>query len=176
VHAADIDALERKRSRVAWVTGAVLILGAIGFMFARNIYPRHVTVKPAPVKTASMLPEAPPVAEPAPRPEAATAGSGGGKATDAQPAKEVDGLRLDIQTRGPCWVSATADGQRALYRLMDAGEHVQVDARDDVVLRAGDASNFQFAINGAAGRSLGSSNEPVTVHITRQNYQEFLSR
>jgi hypothetical protein len=47
---------------------------------------------------------------------------------------------------------------------------------DEVVLRIGDPAALAFSINGMAGRSLGRAGGAVTVHVTRQNYREFLSR
>ena len=38
-------------------------------------------------------------------------------------------LRLEIRTKGPCWVSAVADGERVIYRLMQPGERTLVEAR-----------------------------------------------
>ena len=38
------------------------------------------------------------------------------------------------------------------------------------------AAAFAFSINGTEGLVLGRAGEAVTVHITPQNYREFLSR
>jgi hypothetical protein len=85
-------------------------------------------------------------------------------------------LHLDVRSQGPCWLSATVDGMRAVYRLMQPGEQQAIEVHDEVVLRIGDPAAFAFSINGMAGRSLGRAGGAVTVHITRQNYREFLSR
>lgn len=52
----------------------------------------------------------------------------------------------------------------------------QVDARQEVVLRIGDASNFDLTINGLPTRRLGAPGEAVTVSITPQNAQQFLAQ
>jgi cytoskeletal protein RodZ len=94
----------------------------------------------------------------------------------AEPADPtVAGLRLEIQPREACWVSATADGQRVIYRMLNAGERMQVDAKDAVDLRVGDPSVIALTINGAAGRVHGTAGEAVSIHLTPQNYREFLS-
>jgi hypothetical protein len=80
-------------------------------------------------------------------------------------------LRLEIRTTGVCWVSAVADGERAVYRLMQAGERVHVAADRDIALRVGDAGAFAYSINDAAGRPLGRSGEAVTIHITIDNLE-----
>ena len=78
-------------------------------------------------------------------------------------------LRLEIRLNGPCWVSAVADGERVIYRLMQSGERTVVEARGAITLRVGDAGTFAYSINGATGRPLGLNGEAVTVRITRDN-------
>jgi hypothetical protein len=75
-------------------------------------------------------------------------------------------LRLEIRTTGPCWVSAVADGERAVYRLMQAGERAQVEAHNVIALRIGDAGALAYTVNGAPGRPLGRSGEAVTIRMT----------
>lgn len=105
------------------------------------------------------------------RPEAATSGSDDANVRAAQGHDVID---LDIRTHGPCWVSVTADGINVAYRLMQAGERQVIEAREDVVLRVGDPAAFTFQINEMPGRPLGRMGEPITVHITPQNYHEFV--
>ncbi|OFW26844.1 MAG: hypothetical protein A3H97_15005 [Acidobacteria bacterium RIFCSPLOWO2_02_FULL_65_29] len=78
-------------------------------------------------------------------------------------------LRLEIRSNGPCWVSAVADGERVVYRLMQPGERTLVEARSAITLRVGDAGSVVYSINGARGRPLGRNGEAVTVHITHDN-------
>jgi cytoskeletal protein RodZ len=78
-------------------------------------------------------------------------------------------LRLEIRTKGPCWVSAVADGERVVYRLMQPGERTLVEARVAITLRVGDAGVVAYSINGATGRPLGRNGEAVTVRITKDN-------
>jgi cytoskeletal protein RodZ len=82
-------------------------------------------------------------------------------------------LRLDIRTRGPCWVSAVADGERVVYRLMQPGDHALVEARATIRLRVGDAGTVVYSINGAAGRPLGRDGDVVTVHFTNDNLESW---
>jgi cytoskeletal protein RodZ len=85
------------------------------------------------------------------------------------------GLRIDLQPRGECWVSATVDGRLVVYRLMAPGEHATLDARNEISLRVGDAGVFVFSINGAPGRSLGGQGQAVTIRITQGNYSTLLA-
>lgn len=75
-------------------------------------------------------------------------------------------LRLEIRLTGLCWVSAEADGERVLYRLMQPGERTVVEARRAITLRVGDAGTVAYSINGAMGRPLGEKGEAITVRIT----------
>ena len=100
-----------------------------------------------------------------------TSGSGRLTATD----RDEPGLAVEIQPAGACWLSAMADGRVVIYRLLQSGERVTIDARDELVLRVGDPAVFTYKLNGMSGRSLGDAGQPVTVTITGQNYQTFLA-
>jgi hypothetical protein len=80
-------------------------------------------------------------------------------------------LRLEIRPNGPCWVSAVADGERVIYRLLHSGERTVVEARSAITLRVGDAGTFAYSINGATGRPLGLNGEAVTVRITHDSLE-----
>lgn len=95
--------------------------------------------------------------------------------TTADPATVTSGIQLEIEPRGECWISATVDGQLVLYQLMQAGERAALEARDDIVLRVGDAGAFVYWLNGHPGRQLGGPGEPVTIHITEDNFENFLT-
>jgi hypothetical protein len=84
-------------------------------------------------------------------------------------------LRLEIRLHGPSWVSAVADGERVVYRLMQPGERTLVEARGVITLRVGDAGAVAYSINGATGRPLGRNGEAVTVRITNENIGSLLA-
>lgn len=86
----------------------------------------------------------------------------------------LETFRVALHADGDCWVSATADGQRVLYGLLNAGRSTDVPAAADVVLRIGDPASVRVMINGTALRPLGRPGEAVTVHLTRDNYREWL--
>src|SRR5262245_13838928 len=206
VHVKDIDAMTRRWSWTAWLSGAaVVLLGAvIHFALTPTTSwktPRTQTVRsaPKPVTTSTATPATiqpiGPVLPPAPSapnavaPNAAatntaattaasigTSGSAAGAAPSGPTDASTNTLRLDVKPNGDCWVSATADGQRVLYRLMAAGERTQIEAHDEVTLLVGDAATCLFDINGAGARRLGSPGQPVTVHLTRQNFEQYLER
>jgi hypothetical protein len=82
-------------------------------------------------------------------------------------------LVLEIHPAGPTWVTGAADGKRVLYRLLAPGEHVTVEARNDLTFRIGNAVAFTYAINGVPGKPLGGPDEVREFQITRENYRSF---
>lgn len=85
-------------------------------------------------------------------------------------------LQFEMSPKGPCWFSATADGNQAQSELLQAGDKRPIEARDELVLRVGDPEACAFSINGRAGNSLGPAGVPVTVRMTKDNFGNFLLR
>jgi cytoskeletal protein RodZ len=155
----------------AWVIIA-MVLAATGYGITRwRAHGRDVDAHRADSPPISQSVSSHPPSTDAARPEIGTAGSRAIPATTTVPPR----LRIAIRAQGTCWVSATADGTKVVYRLMEPGETETIEARQDAVLRIGDAGAFTFAINGASGRSLGRGGEAVSIRITRQNFGEFLA-
>jgi len=93
-----------------------------------------------------------------------------------QPAGPVEGaeLRLTLSPQATCWVWVQADGVQALAELLQAGEQRELRAREEILLKLGDAGAMTYAINGVTGRALGASGAVVTVRITPENYRTYL--
>ena len=137
---------------------------------------------PAPAAQAGQPPLAgegtPPV--PAAGDREATAGvnapSGEGLLKTDRPAAPIEQseLRLTLSPRATCWVWVQADGVQALAELLQAGDERELRAREEILIKVGDAGAMAFAINGAAGRALGASGAVVTARITPQNYKTYL--
>lgn len=89
------------------------------------------------------------------------------------PGPAPDKLVLEIHPTGPTWVTGAADGTRVLYRLLSPGEHITVEARNDLSFRIGNAVAFAYAINGLPGKPLGGPDEIREFRITRENYRTF---
>ena len=83
-------------------------------------------------------------------------------------------MRMELQPQGPCWIEATADGSRVIYRLLNAGDRYALEGYEDLVLKVGDPAALLFTIDGSKGRQLGPAGQPTTVHITRENSREFI--
>jgi cytoskeleton protein RodZ len=80
--------------------------------------------------------------------------------TDAAPAPPSAAtapppMRLTVAVTRPCWIAATADGQRTIYRIVQSGEKLSIDAQRDIAIRFGDAGAVEWTINGRKGASLG---------------------
>jgi transcriptional regulator with XRE-family HTH domain len=180
LHVADIDAAERQRSRAAYLGGIAVLVGGIGScLFIHKDFRGKVLTSAVADTMAVAAPQSP---DPS-LVEKGTAGSASAEraidlAIEPRPTEESrpTGLQLDLEPQGLCWVSATADKQTLVYRNMNSGEHARIDANDEIVLRVGDAASFRFSINGTAARQLGTAGQAVTLHITPQNYQQFLER
>jgi cytoskeletal protein RodZ len=177
LHSSEIDAADRRRAfRNTTLFLLVLLLGGT-FYFAGNRV-EHWAAPLARWAVRSARPVAANVAESLTPPAAADPKPVGTTSAQpeppAQPTDQTSGLRLEIQPRDACWLSATADGQRVIYRLLNAGERTQVDAKEAVDLRIGDPVACTFTINGAAARPPGGAGQAVNIHLTPQNYREFL--
>jgi cytoskeleton protein RodZ len=90
------------------------------------------------------------------------------------PVPADDHLTIVLAARRPVWVSATADGQRAIGRLLQTGEQETVDIKRELTLTAGDAAAVKMTVNGAEARSLGKSGEVVTARVTLANFKDYL--
>jgi len=78
-------------------------------------------------------------------------------------------LTILIQTSGPCWVSATADDRRVLYRLLQPGERATLEADKQITLLAGNAAALTWTVNGRAAGTFGAAGAVRTATITPAN-------
>ena len=83
-------------------------------------------------------------------------------------------LRVDISVAERCWISAVADGEPVVYRLVEPGAQIRIAAASTIRLRVGNAGGVSYTINGVAGRTLGQEGEAVTLDITPANYRTLL--
>jgi cytoskeleton protein RodZ len=109
---------------------------------------------------------APAAAATAAAPPATTPASG---ALPTPAAAPTTPLRLAFTVDRPCWVTATADGQRTLYRTLEPGEQQTLEASRQIVVRFGDAGAVKWTINGREGAPLGPSGAVRDLRITPEN-------
>jgi cytoskeleton protein RodZ len=176
VHAAEIDAMDVRRRRAQWgaLVALLLLSGALyasltdhSFRASSVSQVMDEDVVGVGVSPAALRADA---AADAPAPVMISGTATAPLATNEQ----ADDIRVQIRADNVCWVSGTADGRRVIYRLLNAGDDAEIRAAADLVLRVGDPTALRLTINGGAGRLLGRAGEPVTVHVTRENYRDFL--
>jgi transcriptional regulator with XRE-family HTH domain len=162
------------RAQRLMVAAALLLVTAVSYTFVRGRIRATPPTGDRPEASIATAQSAHALATKAPAPSAtATLGS---SHTNSASSVGRETLRIEIRPQGLCWLSAAADGKRVVHRLMRPGEEDVIELRDEVVLRVGDPAAFAFSIDGTPGRALGRAGEAVTVHITKQNYREFLER
>jgi cytoskeleton protein RodZ len=188
----DNEALESDR-RMAGTFLSLLVISIpiAGAVLYFSTADRHVSVASAPMaveaasapttapaaRPAAPIPEASVPVAPAPPPAAsASAPAPPALRAPAVPPVPPDGERLLIalSVKRPCWVSATVDGQKAIERLLQAGEEQTVEVRREMVLTAGDASAITMTLNGADAKPLGRAGEVVTARLNLTNFKDFL--
>ena len=143
---------------------AIAVPIAAGLLYFATLG-RRVSTEPAPPPAVvARAPEPPPAAPPPPAASVAPAPA----------AASGDQLTIAMTATRPCWVSATVDGQKAIERLLQAGEQQTVTVRREMVLTAGDASAIALQFNGADARTLGKAGEVVTARFNLTNYKAYL--
>lgn len=80
-------------------------------------------------------------------------------------------LRIEMAATGWCWVAAEIDGERVLYRLVEPGERVVLEAEHLISLRLGDAGAVTLSINDGPTRSLGRDGEVAELEVTPDNVE-----
>ena len=68
-----------------------------------------------------------------------------------------------------CWVSATADGERVIYRILQPGERHTLTAARELSVRLGDAGALTWTINGRDAGTPGASGAVRDAKITPDN-------
>ena len=161
------------------VAGVVLYFATAGRRDAPAEPPSVEVTTPAPESRPAVDPP-PPSSASAPEPArvaapAVTPTVPARPATPAPvPATAGDSLTVSITAKGPCWVSATVDGQRMIERLMQPGERSTLEVKREMVLTAGDGGALAVTLNGAAAKPLGKSGEVVTARYTLTNFKNYV--
>ena len=88
-------------------------------------------------------------------------------AKDAKPsAPTAAELTVSLTADQPCWITASTDGNRVLYRLMDAGTTEALRARRTITLRVGNAGGVKWSVNGQPATVMGRPGEVRTVKVS----------
>jgi cytoskeleton protein RodZ len=85
----------------------------------------------------------------------------------AQPSARA--LTVVLSLTRACWVSATADGERVIYRILQPGERQTLTAARELALRFGDAGALTWTINGRDAGTPGLDGAVRNARITPEN-------
>ena len=144
----------------------VILIAIVGAWLYVSQRPRPEIVQ-QPVGTAGRAPTAAAATDAAPGP----LGEPHRAAVDDAVAMSL--LKVEINPTRVVWVEATADGKRILYALISPDQRRVIEARQEFLLRVGDAGAFRYMVNGVQGREVGGPGEVREVRINRQNYSTF---
>jgi len=99
-----------------------------------------------------------------PAPSASTA------AAEPRPSASPE-FTLLVKARQRSWVSAVADGRKVLRGTLKAGQEESIQAREKILLTAGNAGGLEVQFNSGPSTVLGVTNEVRTVTFTAQGLQ-----
>lgn len=93
-------------------------------------------------------------------------------------ARDVSGrarrLSVEVTAIRRCSMSSAVDGGAPSNLALGAGGRRTFDVGRDLRLTVSDALAVEVTINGTPTRALGRAGEPATVHLTLDNYREYL--
>jgi cytoskeleton protein RodZ len=102
----------------------------------------------------------------------ATSGtSAAGGPADARP---DDHFVVGVGATARSFVTAAVDGQHAIERELQPGEHVEFTVRREIVLTAADAGAVGLTLDGALAKPLGKAGDAATVRLNTENFKDYL--
>jgi hypothetical protein len=85
------------------------------------------------------------------------------------PTASASPLNVTMTFSRPCWVAATVDGQRTLYRILQPNEPQTLTAQREITMRVGDAGAIRWTINGRDAGIAGANGAIRNMRITLEN-------
>lgn len=161
-HRSDLTEMDNPGGRALLASVALIVL-AISGVYVLNRTEEPTPPEPRAVGTSGQV-------EAAALPARATAAA----PTPLPPPAQPETLTIELRPIRPVWVTGIADGERVLFRLLEPGERINVEAGERLWFRVGDAGAFEFTLNGAAGKPVGRSGEVREFTITRENAAAYL--
>jgi len=169
-------------SRIPWGWFAIaLLVVAFGFAFwgfhsrERSAKPIVVPLPPAAINGStaapSNVPQAPPVPEIAntspQSPASKPAAVGSQTSTPATPPPDSvpspGAFLVQIKARADSWVAISADGRQIMQDMLTASAEKSIGARDQIVIKTGNAGALDISFNGKKLPSQGAYNEVKTI-------------
>ena len=134
------------RTRILYAAAAVLALA----LLARGLVNRDTAPAPA---------------TPAGAPAAGTVGTGG-TTEPVVPVAQSTTVTVELEATGPVWVTASADGQRTLFRTLRAGERETLRGDREIAIRVGDAGAIRWRVNDRPAEVMGARGEVRSARLS----------
>lgn len=87
----------------------------------------------------------------------------------------LERLTVEVIATSACSITATVDARVPVEVHLDGGARQAFDVERDLLLKVSDPAAVEWSINGAPARGLGMPGENATVHLTLDNYRDFLT-
>jgi cytoskeleton protein RodZ len=156
------------RTRRSWAWAAAIASGMV--VVIATVFWSRLGARPATTQASAVVGTTGLVNGGAPSAEStATAPPEAAPLPPPAPVQAADPLTIVLDARRTCWVTATVDGRRAIFRTLPAGARETLRAEREIMIRAGDAGAVAWSINGRTAEALGQDGQIRTVHVTPQN-------
>jgi cytoskeleton protein RodZ len=99
------------------------------------------------------------------RAAAPTGATGRATSPSGSPVKGSE-VMVVLETEHPCWVSATVDGRRILYRVLEAGVKETLRGSRAIRIRVGDAGAVRWSVDGRQPELMGRRGQVRTTTVT----------
>ena len=159
------DASWQEPSRWGGMAAAVAILLAVvaaAVVLGRRSEP-STELTPVGTTGNAAAPAAPVPAAPAIDHSATTPAAAAPNASPSGP------LTVVLSMSRPCWVAATVDGQRTIYRVLQGGETTTLAGKNAIAIRLGDAGAVKWTINGRDPGTPGGNGAVRDIRINLEN-------
>jgi cytoskeletal protein RodZ len=93
------------------------------------------------------------------------------KPSQAAQAPKKGLFTVSVQAKEDTWIGVTADGKQVMNVLVPAGQERVIHARDQLVLRTGNAGGIEVAHNGVALPAVGQPGEVKTLTFNARGLQ-----
>ena len=100
---------------------------------------------------------------------AARSGQGAAVPASTPAASAVPPLAVVLAADQQVWVTATADGKRVLFRILQPGERANLRAERQMTIRVGNAGAVRWTIGGRDAGTMGSPGEVRTARLTPES-------
>jgi cytoskeleton protein RodZ len=90
-------------------------------------------------------------------------------APSAAPRATPGEVNVVLTVNAPTWITASTDGKRAIYRVLQPGSREQLTAAKEIIVLTGNAGGVELTINGRSAGPMGKSGQVRSVRINPTN-------